>query len=147
MKKIDLELSVGFFLLIGILCLGYLSIKLGKLEIIGGQHYMLYADFENAGGIQPGSSIEIGGVEVGRVASVTLDKDYQALVGLEINDHIKVQEDAIASVRTKGLIGERYVAITPGGSDKILTPGGKIRETESAIDIEQLIAKFAFGKV
>lgn len=147
MKKFDLETAVGFFLIVGILCLGYISVKLGRLEVIGGRTYVLYADFEKAGGIKPGSSVEIAGVEVGRVKTVALDKDYQALVGLEISHDVKVQEDAIASVRTKGLIGERYIAIAPGGSEKILGPGGRIRETESAIDIEELISKYAFGKV
>ncbi|MCL4475532.1 MAG: outer membrane lipid asymmetry maintenance protein MlaD [Nitrospirae bacterium] len=147
MKKFDLELAVGFFLLIGIICLGYISIKLGKLEVIGGEYYTLYADFAKAGGIKPGSGVEIAGVEVGRVKSIRLDKDYAALVGLEINSDVKIQEDAIASIKTKGLIGERYVEITPGGSDKILGNGGKIRDTESAIDIEELLSKYVFGKV
>jgi phospholipid/cholesterol/gamma-HCH transport system substrate-binding protein len=138
---------VGFFLLVGILCLGYISVKLGKLEVIGGEYYTVYADFAKAGGIKPGSSIEIAGVEVGKVRSIRLDKEYQALVGLEIKSSVKIQEDAIASVKTKGLIGEKYVEITPGGSDKTLADGGKIRETESAIDIEELISKYAFGKV
>lgn len=147
MKKFDLELAVGFFLLIGIICLGYISVKLGKLEVLGGEYYMLYADFAKAGGVKPGSSIEIAGVGVGKVKSIRLAEDYQALVGLEIRSDVKIQEDAIASVKTKGLIGEKYVEITPGGSDKILEDGGKIRETESAIDIEELISKYAFGKV
>jgi phospholipid/cholesterol/gamma-HCH transport system substrate-binding protein len=147
MKKFDLETAVGFFLLVGILCLGYISVKLGKLEVIGGEYYTVYADFAKAGGIKPGSSIEIAGVEVGKVRSIRLDKEYQALVGLEIKSSVKIQEDAIASVKTKGLIGEKYVEITPGGSDKTLADGGKIRETESAIDIEELISKYAFGKV
>jgi phospholipid/cholesterol/gamma-HCH transport system substrate-binding protein len=147
MKKFDLELAVGFFLLIGILCLAYISIKLGRLEVIGGKYYTLSADFNNDGGIKPGSSVEIAGVEVGRVKRVGLDKDYQAIVELEIKENVKVQEDAIASIKTKGLIGERYVQITPGGSEKILSNGGKIRETESAIDVEEIISKYVFGKV
>jgi len=147
MKKFDLELAVGFFLLIGIICLGYISVKLGKLEVLGGEYYTVYADFAKAGGIKPGSSVEIAGVEVGKVKSIKLDKDYQALVGLDISSKVKIQEDAIASVKTKGLIGEKYIQITPGGSEKILADGGKIRETESAVDIEELISKYVFGKV
>ncbi len=147
MKKLDLELAVGFFLVVGILCLGYISVKLGKLEVIGGDYYTVYADFAKAGSIKPGSSVEIAGVEVGRVRSILLDKDYQAHVRLQINRRVKLQEDAIASVKTKGLIGENYVQITPGGSDKMLADGGKIRETESAVDIEELISKYVFGKV
>ena len=147
MKKFDLELAVGFFLLVGILCLGYISVKLGKLEVIGGGHYTVYADFAKAGSIRPGSSVEIAGVEIGKVKSILLDKDYQARVGLEISNEVKIQEDAIASIKTKGLIGENYVQITPGGSDKVLADGGRIRETESAVDIEELISKYVFGKV
>jgi len=147
MKKFDLELAVGFFLLVGILCLGYISVKLGKLEVIGGEYYTVYADFAKAGSIKPGSNVEIAGVEVGRVKSILLDKDYQAHVGLQINSKVKLQEDAIASIKTKGLIGENYVQITPGGSDKMLADGGKIRETESSVDIEELISKYVFGKV
>ncbi len=147
MKKLDLELSVGFFLLIGIICLGYISIKLGRLEVIGGSHYTVYAEFEKAGGIKPGSSIEMAGVEVGKVKSLGLDKNYQASVAMEIRSDVKLQEDAIASIKTKGLIGEKYVQITPGGSEKIIGDNGKIRETESAVDIEELISKYIFGKV
>ena len=147
MKKFDLELAVGFFLLIGILCLAYISIKLGRLEVIGGKYYTISAEFSNDGGIKPGSSVEIAGVEVGRVKRVMLGKDYQATVELEIKENVKIQDDAIASIKTKGLIGERYVQITPGGSEKILSNGGKIRETESAVDIEEIISKYVFGKV
>ncbi|HWR57917.1 MAG TPA: outer membrane lipid asymmetry maintenance protein MlaD [Thermodesulfovibrionales bacterium] len=147
MKKLDLELAVGIFLLVGIFCLGYISVKLGRLELVGGERYVLYADFAKAGGIKPGSSVEIAGVEVGRVKSVVLDKDYQAHVGFEIAKWVEIQEDAIASVKTKGLIGEKYVEITAGSSEKFLADGAKMRQTESAIDIEELISKYAFGKV
>jgi len=147
MKKFDLELAVGFFLLIGILSLAYISIKLGRLEVIGGKYYTVYAVFENDGGIKPGASVEIAGVEIGRVKRIRLDKNYQATVEFEIRDSVKLQEDAIASIKTKGLIGEKYVQIAPGGSEKILSNGGRIRETEAAIDIEELISKYVFGKV
>lgn len=146
MRKFDLELAVGFFLLIGILCLAYISIKLGRLEVVGGGHYSLYADFVQAGGVKPGSSVEIAGVEIGRVKSVRLE-NYEAKVELLIDGKVAIQEDAIASIRTKGLIGEKFVQIMPGGSDKVIPPGGKIRETESAIDVEELISKYAFGKI
>ena len=147
MKKFDVELAAGFFLLIGILALAFISIKLGKLEVLGGGGYALYAEFEKAGGVKVGSSVELAGVEIGKVKSIRLDSNYQALVGFVINKGIKIQDDAIASIKTKGLIGEKYVQITPGGSDKILSNGGKIRETESSIDIEDLISKYVYGKV
>ncbi|MBN2653767.1 MAG: outer membrane lipid asymmetry maintenance protein MlaD [Nitrospirae bacterium] len=147
MRKFDTELSVGIFLLIGMLALGYLSIKLGKMEVIGSGGYSVYAKFEKAGGVKSGAVVEIAGVQVGKVKSVVLDKDYQALMEFTIQEGVKIQDDAIASVRTKGLIGEKYILITPGGSDRFVTKGNKIRETESPVDIEELIGKYVFGKV
>ena len=144
--KVDKELAAGFFLLLGILSLVYISVRLGRLEVIGGKGYSLYAEFEKAGGIKPGAIVEIAGVKVGRIKSIRL-VDYRALVELTVSKDIEIQEDAIASIKTKGLIGEKYLQITPGGSDTILQHGGKIRETESAIDIDEIIAKYIFGKV
>jgi phospholipid/cholesterol/gamma-HCH transport system substrate-binding protein len=144
--KIDKELAVGVFLLIGIFSLIYISVKLGKLEVLGNEGYTLYASFENAGGLKSGANVEIAGVKIGTVKSVSLD-NYQALVGMTITGNVKIQDDAIASIKTAGLIGEKYLEITPGASNKILRNGQTIRETESAVDIEDLIAKFAFGKV
>jgi len=147
MKKFDLEITVGFFLLLGILSLAYISINLGKLEIVGRNAYIVYAEFEKAGGIKPKAVVEIAGVEIGTVKSVRITKDYRALLAIEIDKNIKLQEDVIASIKTKGLIGEQYVQISPGGSEKMIQNGGTIRETESAIDIEELISKYVFGKV
>lgn len=146
MKKFDLELTVGLFIIAGIICLGYLSIKLGKMEIVGERGYEIYGVFSNVGGLKNGSSVEIAGVKVGRVKSVTL-YNYQARVVLNLPKNVKLQEDAIVSIKTKGLIGEQYVEITPGGSEKIIKPGGQIRETQSAVDLEELISKFVFGKI
>jgi phospholipid/cholesterol/gamma-HCH transport system substrate-binding protein len=146
MKKFDLELAVGLFIIAGIICLGYLSIKLGKMEVLGERGYEVYAVFSNVGGLKVGGSIEIAGVNVGRVKSIVLD-DYQAHVVLNLPKGLKIQEDAIASVRTKGLIGEKYIQITPGGSEKIIEHGGRIRETQPAVDLEELISKFVFGKI
>ncbi|MDX9714528.1 MAG: outer membrane lipid asymmetry maintenance protein MlaD [Dissulfurispiraceae bacterium] len=147
MRRFDTELSVGIFLLIGLLALGYLSIKLGKMEMLGSGGYSVYAKFDQAGGVKSGAVVEIAGVQVGKVKSVLLDKDYQALMEFIIQDGVKIQDDAIASVRTKGLIGEKYILITPGGSEKFVNKGEKIRETESPVDIEELIGKYVFGKV
>jgi phospholipid/cholesterol/gamma-HCH transport system substrate-binding protein len=146
MKKIDLELAVGLFIIAGILCLGYLSVKLGKMEIIGERGYEIYGVFSNIGGLKVGSSVEIAGVNVGRVKSIVLD-DFQARVVLNFPKDLPVQEDAIASIKTRGLIGEKYIEITPGGSEKVIKPGGRIRETQPAIDMEELISKFVFGKI
>jgi phospholipid/cholesterol/gamma-HCH transport system substrate-binding protein len=146
MKKFDLELTVGLFIIAGMICLGYLSIKLGKMEVIGGKGYDIYALFSDTGGLKSGSPIIIAGVDVGRVKSITLD-NYQARVILHLTENLKIQEDAIASIKTKGLIGEKYVEITPGGSEKVIEPGGRIRETQPAVDLEELISNYVFGKI
>jgi phospholipid/cholesterol/gamma-HCH transport system substrate-binding protein len=96
--------------------------------------------------LKKGSSVMIAGVEVGRIKDISLE-DYQARVVMNIAKTVKVQEDAIASIKTRGLIGEKYVEITPGASEKIIPPGGRIRETQPAIDFEELISKYVFGKV
>jgi phospholipid/cholesterol/gamma-HCH transport system substrate-binding protein len=146
MKKYNLELMVGLFLIAGVLCLGYLSIKLGKMEVFGAKGYEVYAIFSNSGGLKTGSSIVIAGVEVGRVKGIVLE-DYQARVALTLSRDVKIQEDAIASIKTKGLVGEKYLEITPGGSEKIIPPGGKIRETLPPVDIEELISRLLFEKI
>jgi phospholipid/cholesterol/gamma-HCH transport system substrate-binding protein len=133
--------------LIGIIALGYLSFKLGKIDFLSGGYYTLYAEFDKVGGIKKGSVVEIGGVPVGSVEKVTLNNKYQAVVELKILSSIKLPDDSIASVRTKGLIGEKYIQITPGGSDQYIAQNGKIRETESSIDIEEVLSKYVFGKI
>ncbi len=146
MKRFDLELAVGIFIIAGVIALSYLSIRLGNLEFVGKKGYDVYAIFSNTGGLKDGSSIEIAGVDVGKVKSISLDK-YQARVVMNLRDEVKIQEDVIASIKTRGLIGEKYIEITPGGSDKMLAPGERIRETQPAVDIEGLISKFVFGKI
>lgn len=146
MKKFDLELAVGLFIIAGIVCLGYLAIKLGKMEVVGERGYEIYGVFSNVGGLKVGSSVEIAGVNVGRVKNITLE-NYQANVILNLPKGLKIQEDAIVSVKTKGLIGEKYIEITPGGSEKLIKPGDRIRETQPAVDMEELISKFVFGKI
>lgn len=146
MKKFDLEFAVGIFVLLGLLSFAYLSIQLGRLEIIGAGYYTVEAKFERAGGIRTGASVEIAGVEIGRVKSVGLE-NYEAVIMMFIHKDVKIQEDAIASIRTKGIIGEKFVQITPGGSDKTIPDKGRIRETESAIDLEDLLSKYIFGDI
>jgi phospholipid/cholesterol/gamma-HCH transport system substrate-binding protein len=146
MKRFDLELGVGLFMILGILCLGYLSVKLGKMEVLGEKGYELNAVFSNTGGLKVGAQVVIAGVEVGRVKRIVLD-NYEARVSINLPVQVKVQTDAIASIKTKGLIGDKYVEITPGASKKHLTPGQRIRDTESAVDFEQLISNYVFGKL
>jgi phospholipid/cholesterol/gamma-HCH transport system substrate-binding protein len=146
MKRIDTELLVGLFMIVGITCLTYLSIKLGRMEIIGDKGYKLYAEFSEIGGLKNGASVEIAGVEVGRVRNISLS-DYQAKIELQINSGVKIQEDSIAAVKTKGLLGEKYIHLSPGGDEKIIPPGGKIRETQPPLDLEKAIGNFIFGKI
>ena len=146
MKRSALDLGVGVFVLIGLLALGWMSVKLGRIDLLGNRGYVVSADFPSVGGLKAGSTIEIAGVEVGRVDRITL-QDYQARVTMVIQPQIKLQEDSIASIKTKGLIGERYVRISPGGSEKLIPPNGRIREVEPPVDIEELLSKYIFGKV
>ena len=146
MKKSNLELVVGIFVLTGIICLGYMSVKLAKKEIFNDNGYELYAIFTDAGGLKNGSSVSIAGMEVGRVKSITME-DYEAKITITLPSSIKIQEDAIATIKTRGLIGEKFLAITPGGSDITLKAGERIRETTPAVDIEELISNYVFGKI
>jgi phospholipid/cholesterol/gamma-HCH transport system substrate-binding protein len=140
------NVAVGLFLVVGLLALGYLSIKLGRVSVLGASGYPVIVEFPSVGGLKAGSTVEIAGVEIGRVESIGL-ADYQARVVLRVNRDVKLQEDSIASIKTKGLIGEKYVRISPGGSDKIIPPNGRIREVEAPVDFEELLSKYIFGKV
>ena len=148
MKKGTLELVVGIFMLVGIICLGYLSVKLGKLELVGGDSYPLYAEFDSVSGLKQGAFVEIAGVEVGRVDTIVfLPAKGMARVNLRIKSGVKLQDDVIAAVRTRGIIGDKFLKLKPGGSERNLVPGGRIRETESSVDIEELLSKYIHGKV
>ena len=146
MTRLNIETAVGLFVLLGIACLAWLSIKLGKLEIVGGDYVPVHAEFASVSGLKPGVSVEIAGVDVGKVESITL-RDYKADVLMKIREGIRLQEDTIASIRTRGLIGDKYVSLSPGASDRVIPPNGRIRDTESAVDMEQLIGEFIHGSV
>jgi phospholipid/cholesterol/gamma-HCH transport system substrate-binding protein len=147
MKKMTMEFFAGLFLIVGIVALAYLSVKLGKLEYFGNKDfYSVIARFGNVGGLKVGTVVEIAGVEVGRVRSVALD-NYEAKVEMLIEPGVKLQDDSIASIRSKGLVGDIFVTITPGGSEEFIKPSGFIRETESFVSINELLSKYAFGSV
>jgi phospholipid/cholesterol/gamma-HCH transport system substrate-binding protein len=146
MKKINAELAVGLFVIAGIACLGYLSVKLGKMEVLGSRGYEVVGVFSNCGGVRAESAVRIAGVQVGRVKSITLDGD-QARVTMVVNDDVTIPTDSIASIKTQGLIGEKFVELTLGADEADLQPGQRIRETQSPVDLEALIARYAFGKV
>ncbi|MGH7828590.1 MAG: outer membrane lipid asymmetry maintenance protein MlaD [Candidatus Binatia bacterium] len=144
MNQTRTEIIVGAFVLVGIICLGYLAIRLGKLELLGNRGYVVYADFASVAGLKVGDPVEIAGVKVGKVESITLADD-RARLALRIDPNVKLQEDVIASVRARGLIGDKFVLLTPGASDKLLAAGGKIRETESPPDLPDLLGKIVGG--
>lgn len=147
MKGRKTETAVGIFILIGILCVAYLAIRLGRMEWFGSGTYPLKAYFTSIGGLKVGAPIEIAGVEIGQVGNITLDKKtYMADVQLNIRNGLQISDDAIASVKTSGLIGDKYISLSQGGSPTMLKPGGTIIDTVSALDIEELISKFVFGK-
>jgi phospholipid/cholesterol/gamma-HCH transport system substrate-binding protein len=148
MKKYSTETIVGIFVLIGLLAVGYLTVKLGKIEILGGNDYPLYARFTNVQGLTKGSFVNMAGVQIGTVESIKLEVEKEiAVVKMVIDKKVPIDEWAIASIKTSGLIGDKYVKITPGGSDQYLNPGDIITDTESAIDLEELISKYIFGGV
>ena len=144
MKRSVLDLSVGVFLIIGLLAVAWLSVRLGRVELLGG--YVVTADFPTVGGLKAGSPVEIAGVQIGNVDAINLVDD-QARVVMSIRSGIKLQDDSIASIKTKGLIGEKYIRISPGGSDRSIPPNGRIKEVEPPVDLEELLSKYVFGKV
>ncbi len=145
MKEGRLEIVVGIFVVIGLACVAYLTVRLGNVELLGASGYTVQAEFDSVSGLTDGAPVEIAGVVVGRVERIALDK-YRALVTLRVQDGVRLQDDAIVTIKTKGLIGEKYVQITPGGSDRIVSPGGRLRETESPTDLQDLLSKYIFGK-
>ena len=148
MKKYAMETTVGIFLVFGLLCIGYMTVKLGHVSLLGDNAYSLFARFTTVSGLRAGSPVDMLGIEVGRVGRLTMDqKDQKVVVEMRIQKDIKVYDDAIASIKTEGLIGDMFLSIDPGGAGKLLGPGGTITETQPAVDIVDLIGKYAFGEV
>jgi phospholipid/cholesterol/gamma-HCH transport system substrate-binding protein len=139
------ELAVGVFLIVGIFSLFYLSVSLGGISIFGSPYYEVTAVFDSITGLNEAATVEVAGVSVGKVLNIELDGE-QAKVTLGILKGISLSDDSVASIRTKGVIGDKFVKITPGGSDVKIEPGGEVIETESAISLEELISKYIFEK-
>jgi phospholipid/cholesterol/gamma-HCH transport system substrate-binding protein len=148
MKKYAMETTVGIFLVFGLLCIGYMTVKLGHVSLLGDNTYSLFARFTTVSGLRAGSPVDMLGIEVGRVGRLTMDqKDQKVVVEMRIPKDIKVYDDAIASIKTEGLLGDMFLSIDPGGAGKLLEPGGTIVDTQPAVDIVDLIGKYAFGEV
>jgi phospholipid/cholesterol/gamma-HCH transport system substrate-binding protein len=143
-----METTVGIFLVVGLLCVGYLTVKLGHVSLLGDNAYSLFARFTSVTGLRTGSLVYISGIHVGRVEKLTMDQESQkAVVEIRIQNDIKIFDDAIASIKTEGLLGDMHLSINPGGAGALLKPGGTITETQPAVDIADLISKYAFGDV
>ena len=148
MKKYAMETTAGIFVVIGLACIAYMTVKLGHVSFLGEATYPLFAKFTSVSGLRPGSPVDMLGIEVGRVERITLDQKAQlAVVEMKIREGIQVYGDAIASIKTEGLIGDKYLRIDPGGAESPLKPGGIITETQPAVDVADLIGKYAFGEV
>lgn len=139
------EISVGLFMILGMACLVYLSVNLGGVALFGADTYTIEASFRSVEGLEPGASVEIAGVPVGKVKQIRLEEN-DAKVVMEIRHPARIPDDTIASVRTKGIIGDKFIKLSPGWSDDFLSDKDFLLDTESAISIEELINKYLFDK-
>ena len=147
MQNRTMELAVGLFVLAGLLCTAYLTVRLGKLEAFGGDSYPVKARFIDVTGLKAGASVEVAGVRVGRVDTIALSPDKHAIVTMHIDNGLRLTDDAIVSVKASGLIGDKFLKITPGGAGEAVTGGTLLTETESSVDLQDLIGKYVFGGV
>ena len=145
MKKINLEMIVGLFVIGGFLAFVYISLQFGEFSFLATNDYTIEAEFNNVSGLKRGAVVEIAGVTVGRVERIHLAENDQAKIAMLIANGVNITEDAIASIRTQGIIGDKYIKISHGGSDVMLKDGDLIFETESAVDLEELVSKYIFG--
>jgi phospholipid/cholesterol/gamma-HCH transport system substrate-binding protein len=146
MSKLNINLVTGIFVILGIAAFTYMSVTIAGARFGDTPGYTLQARFNNISGLQNGAIVEAAGVRVGTVTSIDFDPDsYEAIVSMRINEGVPVQEDAIASIRTQGIIGEKFVKLTPGGFEELLGEGSEIFETESAVSLEELVSKYIFS--
>ena len=146
MKNNILEMMVGFFTIVGFCAFGYLALQLGEVSFLTrGSTYVINAEFDNVAGVKKGASVQVAGVVVGSVAAVSLGDDDVAVLALKLENSLKVPVDSMASVKSQGIIGDKYIQLSLGGDEKLFKPGQILTDTESSLDIESLISKFAFG--
>ncbi len=148
MENPKVEFIAGLFVLIGLLLVGFLAFRIGDVHLFAGNELTLHARFSDVGGLTEGSKVRLAGVSVGTVGRINLDPDtYYALVELRLQPGLVLDDDTIASIKTNGLIGDKYIGLSPGGSGIPLENGDTIIDTESAVDFEGLVSKIAFGNV
>lgn len=146
-KKYSAEFFVGIFVAIGLLCVAYLTIQLGKMEFFSQKGYTVIAKFSSTTGLKAGANVVIAGVGVGKVTQISLDEDFYSNVHMRLDPSIKISDDTGAAIKTSGLIGDKYISLSPGGASDLLGDGDVLTETQSSIDIEDLISKYVFGSV
>lgn len=148
MKKYSKETVVGIFMFLGLLCISYMTVKLGNVSLFGDNTYSLFGRFDKVSGLRVGNQVNMFGLDIGKIDGFSMDQEAQvAVVEFKIKKGIKIYDDAIASIKTEGLLGDKYVEIDAGGGGEQLKPGDTITETESPVDIQELISKYAFGDV
>lgn len=148
MKNTFIDVVVGLFFVVGFLALGWLALQLGEVPwLTGSTTYTLRAEFDNISGVKSGADVQVAGVKVGTVGKLSLSKNDVAMAVMQIDRTLEVPIDSIASVKSQGIIGDKFIQLTLGGDEKLFQPGEVIIETESAVDLESLISKFAFGQV
>ncbi len=141
-------LQVGIFMFLALLCLGYLTINLGKVPFLAEDGAKIFARFNSVNGLKNGADIEISGVKIGRVGDIWLDTtDDTAMVELYIDKGIDISEDSMASIKTTGIIGEKYINIRNGASLIFLENDSIITDTQSPMNLEDLISKYLFGDI
>ena len=144
-NKRSIELASGLFMLLGFICVSYIAIKMGDIGLMGDNRYLIKARFVSVSGLREGAFVEAAGVRVGKVSSIEFEpQGYLALVTMNIDNNVKIADDSIASIRTAGIIGDKFIKISPGGSGEFLEPGMEIFETEPSINLEELISKYIF---
>ena len=139
-----LELSVGAFVLFGVVALAYLSLTLGDLSLTHNARYLVKARFASVAGLKSGDPVKVAGVTVGAVGELRL-VDYTAEAELQIDEGVRLPKDTIASIQSAGLLGDSFVALSPGADERDLQAGDSIVRTESALSLTDLISKYAFG--
>lgn len=147
MSREKTDFWVGLFVLLGAVALGFLALRAGNLSTFSfAPTYTLSANFDNVGGLKPRAAVKSAGVVVGRVSSITFDdKTFQAVVSVNLEKGYQFPKDSSASILTSGLLGEQYLGLTAGSEEENFTDGGKIRYTQSAVVLEQLISQFLYG--
>lgn len=146
MRKGTLETVVGLFMIVGFCALGYLALQLGEVRwLTSSSTYLLKAEFDNVSGVKKGAAVQVAGVVMGSVEEISLGDDQVAVLTMRLDKGLRVPVDSIASVKTQGIIGDKYIKISLGGDEELFKEGEVVTETESAVDIEALISKFAFG--